>query len=175
MTEPFDELGAILEAILFVTAEPVPLDRLRSALECDGRQLDRAIARLADRLQTRGIRLQRGPSGVQLTTAPEHAAFVARFLGIQAASRPSAAALEILAIVAYRQPVSRPQIEEIRGVSSDRLIRSLVAQGLIQEVGRAAGVGHPVLFGTTGEFQERFGLASLGDLPPLEPAESPAP
>lgn len=161
-------LVAALESLLFVSAEPVTLDRLRDALECSEIQLEAALARLAADLQARGVRLLLGPEGAQLVTAPEHALQIERFLGIQGAARPSAAALETLAIVAYQQPVSRPRIEEIRGVNSDRAIRSLLAQGLIQEVGRATSLGRPVLYGTTVEFLQRFGLSELGELPEIE-------
>lgn len=168
---PTSTLSAAVESILFVSAEPVPLERLRSVLECDETALEAALRDLADGLAGRGVRLQRDREGVQLVTAPEYTARVERFLGIQAGSRPSAAALETLAIIAYRQPVGRPQIEEIRGVNSDRAIRSLIVQGLIQEVGRGAGLGRPVLYGTTPEFLQRFGLESLEDLPRLEEGE----
>lgn len=164
-------LAAVVESILFVSPEPVPIERLRSVLECDAAALEAALRCLAADLTKRGVRLQRDREGIQLVTAPEHAARVERFLGIQASARPSPAALETLAIVAYRQPIGRPQIEEIRGVNSDRAIRSLIVQGLIQEVGRGAGLGRPVLYGTTPEFLQRFGLESLEDLPRLEDGE----
>jgi segregation and condensation protein B len=160
-------LVAAIESLLFVAGETTPVERLRSALGCTEAEVELALAALSEQLQPRGVRLQRGRDGVQLVSAPEHAPIVERFLGIQAASKPSAAALETLAIVAYRQPVNRGQIEEIRGVNCDRVLRSLVAQGLIQEVGRAAGFGRPILYGTTDDFLLRFGLESLAALPPL--------
>jgi len=162
------ELIPVLESVLFVAADPVPFERLRSALGCSGSELADALAALGDQLQMRGIRLQRDAEGAQLVSAPEHAATVERFLGIQASGKLSGAAMETLAIVGYRQPVSRLQIEEIRGVNSDRALRSLLSQGLIQEVGRAPGVGRPVLYGTTIEFLQRFGLESIAQLPELE-------
>ncbi len=164
-------LVAALESILFVAGEPAPLDRLRAALGCDQAELTAALATLGGELATRGVRLQVGDEGAQLVSAPEFAPQVERFLGITAASKPSTAALETLAIVAYKQPISRLQIEEIRGVSSERILRSLVAQGLIREVGRAPGLGRPVLYGTTDDFLQRFGLGSLAELPPLGPPE----
>jgi segregation and condensation protein B len=156
-----------LESLLFVAAEPAPLERLRAALGCSVEEVEAAVAALTEQLADRGIRVQRSADGVHLVSAPEHAHSVEQFLGLQAASKPSSAALETLAIVAYRQPVTRSQIDEIRGVSSERVVRSLVAQGLIQEVGRATTLGRPVLYATTGEFLQRFGLTSLDDLPPL--------
>src|SRR5262249_38112107 len=149
------DLANALEAILFVAGEPVTLDRLRSALSCDGASLESAIATLAGCLAARGVRLQRHADPLQFVTAPQHAGPVERFLGIQASSKPSAAALETLAIVAYRQPISRVQIEEIRGVGCERVLRSLAAQELIQEVGRGSGLGRPLLYGTTDVFLQR--------------------
>jgi segregation and condensation protein B len=169
------ELTVGLEAILLVSGEAAPLDRLRSALGCSEPALEDALTALADKLSSRGIRLQRGRDGVSLVTAPEFAGPVERYLGIQSASRPTAASLETLAIVAYRQPVSRIQIEEIRGVNCERILRSLVAQGLLEEVGRGTGLGRPVLYGTTDDFLQRFGLQAVARLPPVDdplPAES---
>ena len=118
-------------------------------------------------LQTRGLRLQRHGGRVQLTTAPEMAEIVERFLGLEATSRLSRAALETLAIVAYQQPVTRPYIEGVRGVSSDGVMKSLLGKGLIQEVGRAEGPGRPILYGTAPDFLQHFGLNSLTELPAL--------
>ncbi|HLZ07781.1 MAG TPA: SMC-Scp complex subunit ScpB [Chloroflexota bacterium] len=165
-----DELALGLEAILLVSGDAAPYDRLRNALGCDDGALDEALSALAAQLDSRGIRLQRGRDGVSLVSAPEFAGPVERFLGIQAASRPSAASLETLAIVAMRQPVSRIQIEEIRGVNCERVLRSLAAQGLIEEVGRGTGLGRPVLYGTTEDFLHRFGLESVAMLPPIDVA-----
>jgi segregation and condensation protein B len=160
-------LSRALDAILLVSGEPAPLDRLRHALGCTAPELERALEELDCALATRGVRLLRGSDGVQLVTAPEHAEVVERFLRVQAANKPSAAALETLAIVAYRQPVNRGQIEEIRGVNCERVLRALVASGLIHEVGRASTLGRPVLYSTTDEFLQRFGLRSLAELPVL--------
>ncbi|HLH72139.1 MAG TPA: SMC-Scp complex subunit ScpB, partial [Chloroflexota bacterium] len=128
------DLVTILESILFVAADPVPAERLLSTLGCADAELSAALDALGEQLQARGIRLQRSAEGFQLVSAPEHATVVERFLGIQATGKLSAAAMETLAIIAYRQPVSRAQIEEVRGVNSDRAIHSLLGQGLIQEV-----------------------------------------
>ena len=162
------EPAIALEAILFVAGEPAALDRLRAALDCSAEELEATLSTLDDNLRERGIRLQRIGDTVQLVSAPELASAIEKFLGIQAASRPSSAALEVLSIIAYKQPASRVQIDEIRGVSSERALRSLLAQGLIQEVGRGPGVGRPVLYGVTEVFLQRFGLTSLDQLPPLE-------
>jgi segregation and condensation protein B len=122
---------------------------------------------LEENLRTRGLRLQRHAGRVQLTTASELAEAVERFLGLEATSRLSRAALETLAIIAYQQPVTRPAVDSIRGVNSDGVIKSLLSKGLLQEVGRSEGPGRPILFGTTPEFLQHFGLNSLSELPPL--------
>jgi segregation and condensation protein B len=168
------DLSAALEAVLFVAGEPVPLDRLRHALSCGEAEALAALDALDAALAKRGGRLARSVDGYQLVTAPEFAEVVERFLRIQAAGKPSPAALETLAIVAHRQPVSRVQIEEVRGVNCERVLRALVANGLIQEVGRATSLGRPVLYGTTDDFLQRFGLRSLSELPDIPAEASPS-
>ena len=116
----------------------------------------------------RGLCLQRIGNRVQLTTTPEAAPYVERFLGLEARTRLSRAALETLAIVVYRQPITRPEIESIRGVSSDSVLRTLLSVGLVEEIGRAPTVGRPILYGSTFEFLQHFGLSSLEELPPLD-------
>jgi segregation and condensation protein B len=161
------DLPAALEALLFVSAEPVAPLQLSTALELSVSAVEQGLTQLDGELQTRGLRLQRHGGRVQLTTAPEMAETVERFLGLEATSRLSRAALETLAIVAYRQPVTRPHIEAVRGVSSDGVMKSLLGKGLVQEVGRAEGPGRPILYGTTTDFLQHFGLNSLTELPPL--------
>jgi segregation and condensation protein B len=165
-------LEAMLEGLLFVADSPVSVGRLAEALQVTPAQVEHALEELASAYADRGLRLQRAGSRVQLITAPEIASFIERFLGLQARTRLSQAALETMAIIAYCQPVTRPQIETIRGVGSDSVLRTLLSVGLIEEVGRAPTVGRPILYGTTFEFLQHFGLGSLADLPPLE--ESPA-
>jgi len=113
------------------------------------------------------LRLQRHAGRVQLTTAPEAAELIERFLGLEATSRLSRAALETLAIIAYQQPVTRPQVDAVRGVNSEGVMKSLLGKGLVQEVGRTEGPGRPILYGTSLEFLQHFGLNSLMELPPL--------
>ena len=108
---------------------------------------------------------------MQLTTAPETSEAIERFLGLEATTRLSRAALEALSIIAYQQPVTRPQVDSVRGVNSDGVMRSLLSKGLIQEGGRADGPGRPILYSTTPEFLQHFGLNSLNELPPLEQKE----
>lgn len=161
-------LTAALEALLFVAAEPVSAAQLAAALDLPVTEVEHGLEALQNLLQGRGLRLQCHAGLYQLTTAPELAVAVERFLGLEATSRLSRAALETLAIIAYQQPVTRPYVESIRGVNSDSVIKSLLAKGLIQEVGRAEGPGRPLLYGTTADFLRYFGLNSLSELPPLE-------
>lgn len=167
--EDLDELPALLEALLFVADHPIDVPYLSRAVEVSQARVERALDELSEALResARGIRLQRGPAGVQLTSAPEAASFVERFLGLEATRRLSTAALETLAIIAYRQPITRGQIDTIRGVSSDGAVATLRARDLIESAGHAPGPGRPMLFRTTGRFLEHFGLERPGQLPPL--------
>jgi segregation and condensation protein B len=174
---------AALEAILFTAPEGVKLADLRRALQVEPEWLEELLQTLNSDYEAneRGLRVYRQGELCQLVTAPEIAPYVERFLGQQPASRLSAAALETLTIVAYRQPITRQEVERLRGVDSSGVINTLQSRSLIEEVGRAESVGHPVLYGTTVEFLHQFGLKSLKELPPLEglsdepPAETPAP
>lgn len=161
-------LVAILESLLFVADAPVPVSQLAEAAECDVGEVEATLQALSEEYAGRGLRLQRKDNRVQLASAPEAAPFIERFLGLSLSGKLSAAALETLAIIAYQQPITRPQIEAIRGVSSDGVLRTLMSKGLIEEVGRLETVGHPILFGTTFEFLRYFGLNSLKELPPLK-------
>jgi len=164
----YTQLAKIIESLLFVASEPAPIERLASALEQTPEDIELALLALAETLQDRGIRLQRHHDRVQLVTMPEAADAIEVFLGLDLTTKLSRAALEALAIIAYRQPITRPQIEAIRGVSSDGVIRTLLHRGLVQEVGRLETAGRPVLFGTTPDFLNYFGISSLDELPPLE-------
>ncbi|MBU2611808.1 MAG: SMC-Scp complex subunit ScpB [Chloroflexi bacterium] len=166
------DLAASLEALLFVTAEPVPPTQLAAALEVSAAEVETGLDELEQALRTRGLRLQRHAGRVQLTTAPETAELIERFLGLEAISHLSRAALETLAIIAYQQPVTRPQVEAVRGVNSDGVMKSLFGKGLVQEFGRAEGPGRPILYGVTPDFLQHFGLNSLSELPPLNLAEN---
>jgi segregation and condensation protein B len=161
------DLPAALEALLFVSAEPVTSSQISAALDLSISEVEEGLNQLDGELHSRGLRLQRHGGRVQLTTAPEMAESIERFLGLEATSHLSRAALETLAIVAYQQPVTRPQIEAVRGVSSDGVMKSLLGKGLVQEVGRTEGPGRPILYGVTPDFLQNFGINSLVDLPPL--------
>lgn len=164
-------LSVKLEALLFVTAEPVATSQLAAALDVAPSVIERGLNELDASLQSRGLRLQRHAGRVQLTTAPQLAEDVERFLGLEATSHLSRAALETLAIIAYQQPVTRPQIDAIRGVNSDSMLKSLLNKGLVLESGRADGPGRPILYSTTPEFLQHFGLSSILEMPPLAKPE----
>lgn len=172
---PVSKLGlpALLEALLFVAPAPLTPAQLAVALDCPVSEVESGLLELEARYaassgEFSGLRLQRHRGRVQLTSAPQAAAYIERLLGLEASSRLSRAALETLAIIMYRQPATRPQIDAIRGVNSDGVLKSLLSKGLIQEIGRSEGPGRPILYGTTAEFLQYFGLNSLADLPPLE-------
>ncbi len=160
-------LAAQIEALLFVASEPVTIGQLATALETSSAEVERALQDLDASFLTRGLRLQRFSGRVQMTTAPDAAGAIERFLGLEATSHLSRAALETLAIIAYQQPVTRPQVDSVRGVNSDGVMKSLLSKGLIQVGGRAEGPGRPILYSTTTEFLQYFGLNSLAELPPL--------
>jgi segregation and condensation protein B len=162
------ELPALIENLLFVADDPVSVGQLAKALEVSEREVEQALQNLEETLQDRGLRLERMATRVQLVTAPEAAPHVERFLGLGNRRRLSPAALETLAIIAYRQPVSRPEIEVVRGVSCDSVLRTLLSAGLIENMGRAQRVGRPIMYGTSFSFLQHFGLKRLEDLPPLD-------
>ncbi|MCC6567800.1 MAG: SMC-Scp complex subunit ScpB [Anaerolineales bacterium] len=164
-------LSAKLEALLFVSGEPVATAQLAAALDVAPSVIERGLNELDASLSTRGLRLQRNAGRAQLTTAPQLAELVEHFLGLEATSHLSRAALETLAIIAYQQPVTRPQIDSIRGVNSDSMMKSLLHKNLILESGRADGPGRPILYSTTPEFLQHFGLNSILEMPPLAKPE----
>ncbi len=169
-TPPRDvrQLAALIESVLFVADRPIAVRDLSRALEVDKQTTETALEDLGSVLALRGVRLQRSNGCVRMVTAPESAAVVQRFLGLDSWSRLSQAALEVLAIIAYRQPITRPEIEGLRGVDSETPLRTLMARELVAPVGRRNTVGHPFEYATTFRFLEYFGLSSLSDLPPLE-------
>lgn len=163
------DIEASLEALLFVAGGPVSVQQLAAALERGPKEIEQSLRNLISGYSDkRGLTLQWHNGKIQLTTAPHLADQVEKFLGLEATARLSRAALETLSIVAYRQPVTRPAIDAIRGVSSDGVLKSLLSKGLIQEAGRAEGPGRPILYETTAEFLQHFGLSSIEELPPFE-------
>jgi segregation and condensation protein B len=166
-------LQAQVESLLFVATEPIPLARLADVLGVEIDQVEQVLLILNHEYAGRGMRLQRKGKRVQMVTAPEASDLVRRLLGLELTGKLSPAALETLAIVAYRQPVTRAQIEAVRGVSSDSVLRTLINRGLVEELGRLDQAGRPIIFGTTFDFLQQFGITSLDQLPPLK--EIPAP
>jgi segregation and condensation protein B len=164
---PLELTEVALEALLFVAERPLTRREIASLAGVDRDTVDQRLGDLEMTLADRGIRLLVDGDQVELATAPEAGALVARHVGVDAV-RLSPASLETLAIVAYRQPVTRAAIERIRGVDSDYTVRSLLHRRLIVELGRSAAAGRPFLYGTGFDFLERFGLTSLGELPPLD-------
>ncbi len=161
-------LTALVEAILFVTPEPISTTQVAGLLDVTPRVVKNALDELDSLYQGRGIRLQYHKNKVQITSAPEAANVLESMLELETTSTLSQAALESLSIIAYQQPITRPQIDSIRGVNSDGVLRTLLNKGLIDDVGRADGPGRPILYSTTTEFLKHFGLSSYDELPPLD-------
>jgi segregation and condensation protein B len=158
-------LVAQVEAVLFVAERPVCVGELARLLQAPADAVEDALDALEAGYQGRGLMLQRHGDQVQLVSRPQAAPVIQRFLGLELSARLSAAALETLAIIAYRQPVTRSQIEAIRGVNSEHALATLLRRGLVEEVGRQNAPGRPILYGTTFEFLRAFGLKSLDELP----------
>lgn len=161
-------IKSLVESLLFVADEPVQIEHLASVLQTSLEQVEEALRNLNQEYVQRGLRLQRKRQRVQMVTAPEAADYVRTFLGLELSAKLSPAALETLAIVAYRQPVTRAQIEAIRGVNSDSVLRTLINRGLVEEQGRLEQAGRPIIYGTTFDFLQQFGLSGLEQLPSLE-------
>lgn len=173
MKEPLS-LASALEALLFVASEPVPPERLAACLQCSPEELAEALHALQRRLDETGsgLQLMHIAGGYQLCTRPVFAEVVSRYLAREP-SKLSRAALETLAIIAYRQPITQPEIEAIRGVGCTSVLRTLLDRDLICEAGRKATVGRPILYATTQSFLHYFAIKDLSELPPLEvPAPS---
>lgn len=171
MSEPSEKTTlspmALLESLLFVASGPVAVGRLAKALDLSATAVRNHLAELETELEGRGLRLQWDKNQVQMTSAPEASLAIEQFLGLEMSSRLSNAALEALAIISYMQPMTRPQVDQIRGVNSDGALRTLLSKGLIEEVGRLETPGRPILYGTTTEFLQYFGLTSLDEMPLL--------
>lgn len=157
---------ALLEALLFVAFEPVSARRLAEISGVDKKLVQELLAELAAEYRERGFRLAEIAGGWQFLTPEEYAPYIEKLYNPRS-QQLSRAALETLAIVAYRQPVTRLEIDNIRQVKSDAVLNKLMEKALVKEVGRREGPGRPILYGTTREFLAAFGLVSLADLPPL--------
>jgi segregation and condensation protein B len=163
-----------IEALLFVSEGPVGLENLARALKVERDEVEQSVERLLRSSADRGTQIVYAGERVQMVTAADAAPYVEQFLGLNLSSKLSAAALETLAIVAYLQPITRAEIDAIRGVNSDGVIRSLIAKSLVAPVGRLEQVGRPVVLGTTIEFLQYFGVQSLDDLPELPELATPS-
>lgn len=163
---PIERLAEI-EGLLFVTPGLVSVHQLAKALDTTDGEIESILSRIEKHYKEsgHGLRLMRVKSKVQLTTAPEISKIIENYLELDTTSTLSQAALETLAIIAYKQPVTRPEIEVIRGVNSDGVLRTLLSKGLIEELGRAETPGRPIYYGTSPEFLQYFGLESLDKLP----------
>lgn len=162
-------IQARLEAILFVAEGAVSISQLAETLELKPAEVEKALLELDARLKNEhGIRIQLHAGKFMLTSAPEFATLIEKFLGLEATSRLTRASLETLAIIAYKQPITHPGIAAIRGVNSDGVLKSLLFKGLVEELGRADTPGRPILYGTTQDFLQHFGLNSLEDLPDID-------
>jgi segregation and condensation protein B len=160
-----------LEALLFASDAPLPIERVAEVLEIDEASARSAVEalRAACELPGRGLAVVEVGGGVRLVTRSEHAPVLLSLQRLRLKSRLSRAAVETLAIVAYRQPISRPEIEQLRGVGTESVLAHLLERRLLRVVGRKSTPGRPALYGTTREFLEHFGLHDLEDLPPFEP------
>jgi len=158
---------ATLEALLFVAERPLSRREVAALAGVPTSEVDARLGDLEVSLRMRGIRLVVVGERVALATSPDAGALIARYVGVDAV-RLSPASLETLAIVAYRQPVTRAAVERVRGVDSDYTLRSLLHRRLLVELGRSSAPGRPILYGTGFEFLERFGLTTLDELPPLD-------
>ena len=150
-------LAAIVESLLFVADAPVPVGQLAGAAECEVRDVEAALKSLGEDCVNRGVRLQRKGNRVQLVSAPQAAPYIERFLGLSLSGKLSAAALETLGIIAYKQPITRVEIESIRGVSVSGILSTLLDRRLIKIAGRDDTIGKPLLYRTTDDFLSYFG------------------
>lgn len=164
------EQKRVVEAVLFLTEEPMKADRIATVLATSLAEAENLMQELKDDLAVanRGIQIVETATGFQMGTVPELAPFLERAFSEDVSSNLSTAALEALAIIAYKQPVTRIEIESIRGVRSEHILENLLKRKLIKISGRKEGPGRPLLYGTTADFLKYFGLKELTDLPPLE-------
>jgi len=163
----YPRLKTILESLLFITKKPVTLEELQTVIGVDKSLIERSIYDLLVEYETKGINIAKIAGGYQMVTRPENATFVDRLIHSPMLTTLSNAALETLAIIAYKQPITRLTIENIRGVNCDGVVATLLEKRLIEETGRSEGLGRPILYGTTVEFLRHFGLKDINDLSPL--------
>jgi|YelNatPaOPRAMG01_1025707.scaffolds.fasta_scaffold29462_4 segregation and condensation protein B len=160
-------LKSAIECMLFVSPEPLPAAQMAAALETEESAIEKAVEELIEDLSDRGLQIVRVAGGYQMCTKPEFSSVCQRIM-IRQNQKLSRAALETLAVIAYRQPVTQPEIEAIRGVNVSGVIKTLMDKGLIHEVGRKQTPGRPILYGTTPQFLEYMGLEDLSQLPDID-------
>lgn len=165
-------LPALIEALLFTASSSVTAAQIASALDVPQTEVEQALQVLEkyykESYPKRFLRVQKFNNRYQLTTAAEVAPLIEKFLNLESSGHLSQAGLETLAVIAYRQPITRPQIDMIRGVNSDGVLKTLLSKGLIEEVGRAEAPGRPILYSVTQEFLQYFGFNSIEELPPWD-------
>lgn len=174
--ERIEEIKPIIEALIFATEEPIPLRKLTEIVEgMDSAQIQEAIQQLKNDYDSQGrsFQIEEIAGGYQLFTRPEYYEWIAKLRKKAGDTKLSQAALETLAIIAYKQPVLRADIESIRGVQTGQIIRLLMEKDLVKVVGRDEALGHPLLYGTTKKFLEYFGLKDIKELPKVEELEAP--
>ena len=162
-----NEIPQILEAILFVAGEPVAVADLAQALEVSEMEIMHAVEELQRECERRGVTIHRYGDHLRMETRPEYAPYVERLLQPVQRQTLSQTAMETLAVIAYRQPVTKGEVEQVRGVKCDYSVQSLLHKGLIREAGRKAALGRPILYATTDRFLEHFGISDIRELPPL--------
>lgn len=171
-----EEIKPIVESLIFSAEEPIPLRKLTEIIEdVDSAQIKEAITQLKNDyvMQGRSFQIEEIAGGYQLFTKPEYYEWIAKLRKKTGETKLSQAALETLAIIAYKQPVLRAEVESIRGVQSGQIIRLLMEKDLVKVAGRDESLGHPLLYGTTKRFLEYFGLKDIKDLPKVEELEAP--
>jgi segregation and condensation protein B len=164
------DLMGIIESILFVSGDPVSARDISQILELDIRKVRKLIKKMIDcfHFERRGLQIIMVNDTYQLATRPEYSQYIEKYIGKKHTQNLTQASLETLAIIAYKQPITKAEIEAIRGVKSDYTINTLISRGFIREVDRMDTPGRPILYGTTEYFLKSFGLSSLDELPPLE-------
>ena len=167
-----NEIPQILEAILFVAGEPVAVADLAQALEVSEMEIMHAVEELQRECERRGVTIHRYGDHLRMETRPEYAPYVERLLQPVQRQTLSQTAMETLAVIAYRQPVTKGEVEQVRGVKCDYSVQSLLHKGLIREAGRKEALGRPILYATTDRFLEHFGISDIRELPPLPSAQA---
>ena len=168
----FPRIKSILESLLFIAKKPLTAEELAGVLEVEPSIIEKCLQELSFEYENKGLQIINVAHGWEIATRDENADFVKKLLESPIETTLSPQALETLAIIAYKQPTTRAEIENIRGVVSDSVIKTLLEKRLIAEVGRSEGVGRPILYGTTTAFLRHFGLKDIADLPPLPEEET---